>query len=101
MNLPYSAEQIEEIKEDLYNKAKKLKTRELPEDLFSMFIDEKAVMEFEELCKSYEKKYPEEVSRGSKEVYIHDECGREYKQQNRTNKGKYRGIFSIYKDSGR
>jgi len=39
MNLPYSAEQIEEIKEDLYNKAKELRTRELPENLFAMFID--------------------------------------------------------------
>ncbi len=39
MNLPYSAEQIEEIKEDLYNKAKKLRTRELASDMFSLFID--------------------------------------------------------------
>ncbi len=39
MNLPYSAEQIEEIKEDLYNKAKELKTRELPSDMFALFID--------------------------------------------------------------
>jgi transposase-like protein len=39
MNLPYSAEQIEEIKEDLYNKAKELKTKELPSDMFSLFID--------------------------------------------------------------
>jgi len=39
MNLPYSAEQIEEIKEDLYNKAKELRTRELPSDMFALFID--------------------------------------------------------------
>jgi len=31
MKLPYSAEQIEEIKEELYQKAKELRTRELPE----------------------------------------------------------------------
>jgi len=39
MNLPYSAEQIEEIKEDLYLKAKEMKTKELPENVFSLFID--------------------------------------------------------------
>ena len=39
MNLPYSAEQIEEIKEDLYNKAKEIRTRELPSDMFALFID--------------------------------------------------------------
>ena len=39
MNLPYSAEQIEEIKEDLYNKAKELKIKELPSDMFALFID--------------------------------------------------------------
>jgi len=39
MNLPYSVEQIEEIKEDLYNKAKELRTRELPSDMFALFID--------------------------------------------------------------
>lgn len=39
MNLPYSAEQIEEIKEDLYNKAKELRTRELASDMFALFID--------------------------------------------------------------
>mgnify|MGYP000160520437 FL=1 len=39
MNLPYSAEQIEEIKEDLYNKAKELRTRELSSDMFALFID--------------------------------------------------------------
>ncbi|WP_440871030.1 IS256 family transposase [Thermodesulfovibrio yellowstonii] len=39
MKLPYSAEQIEEIKEELYNKAKELRTRELPENLFCLFID--------------------------------------------------------------
>lgn len=39
MNLPYSAEQIEEIKEDLYNKAKELRTKELPGDLLAIFVD--------------------------------------------------------------
>jgi len=39
MKLPYSAEQIEEIKEELYQKAKELRTRELPENLFCLFID--------------------------------------------------------------
>lgn len=39
MKLPYSPEQIEEIKEELYNQAKELKTKELPENLFAMFID--------------------------------------------------------------
>jgi transposase-like protein len=39
MNFPYSAEQIEEIKEDLYNKAKEIRTRELPSDMFALFID--------------------------------------------------------------
>jgi transposase-like protein len=39
MNLPYSAEQIEELKEDLYNKAKEIRTRELPSDMFALFID--------------------------------------------------------------
>ncbi len=39
MNLPYSAEQIEEIKEDLYNKAKEFKTKEIPSELFALFID--------------------------------------------------------------
>ncbi|HCE80021.1 MAG TPA: IS256 family transposase, partial [Thermodesulfobacterium commune] len=34
-----SPEQIEEIKEELYNQAKELKTKELPENLFAMFID--------------------------------------------------------------
>lgn len=39
MNLPYSAEQIEEIKEELYNKAKELRTGEVFENLFALFID--------------------------------------------------------------
>ncbi|MDN5379708.1 MAG: putative transposase [Thermodesulfobacterium sp.] len=39
MKLPYSPEQIEEIKEELYNQAKELKTKELPQNLFAMFID--------------------------------------------------------------
>ena len=39
MNLPYSPEQIEEIKEELYNKAKEIKTKELPSDMFAVFID--------------------------------------------------------------
>jgi len=39
MNLPYSAEQIEEIKEDLYLKAKEVKTKELAENVFAVFID--------------------------------------------------------------
>lgn len=39
MKLPYSAEQIEEIKEELYQKAKELRSRELPENLLCLFID--------------------------------------------------------------
>ncbi|GLI52454.1 hypothetical protein TISLANDTSLP1_01470 [Thermodesulfovibrio yellowstonii] len=39
MKLPYSAEQIEEIKEELYQKAKALRMRELLENLFCLFID--------------------------------------------------------------
>lgn len=39
MNLPYSAEQIEEIKEELYNKAKELRTKEITENMFALFID--------------------------------------------------------------
>ncbi|MFN3739536.1 MAG: IS256 family transposase [Thermodesulfovibrionales bacterium] len=39
MNLPYSPEQIEEIKEELYNKAKELRTGEIPENLLALFID--------------------------------------------------------------
>lgn len=39
MKLPYSPEQIEEIKEELFNKAKKLRTKELPENVFCLFID--------------------------------------------------------------
>jgi transposase-like protein len=88
MNLPYSAEQIEEIKEDLYNKAKEIRTRELPSDMShqlcflhmqrnikknmskqdaKQFYEElslikkikdyeKAIVKFEDLCKSYEKR---------------------------------------------
>jgi len=37
------------------------------------------VLKFEELCKTYEKKYPE----SSEKVYIHNKCGRKYKQQDR------------------
>lgn len=39
MELPYSAEQIEELTEEIYNKARELRTRELPENLFALFID--------------------------------------------------------------
>lgn len=39
MNLPYSLEQIEEIKEELYSKAKEFKTKEIPADMFALFID--------------------------------------------------------------
>ncbi len=39
MNLPYSAEQIEEIKEELYLKAKEMKTKDLTENVFALFID--------------------------------------------------------------
>ncbi len=39
MNLPYSAEQIEELKEELYVKAKEIRTKELPEDTIAIFID--------------------------------------------------------------
>lgn len=37
MNLPYSEEQIEEIKEELYNKAKELRTKEIPEKMFVLY----------------------------------------------------------------
>ncbi|GAB6183080.1 IS256 family transposase [Thermodesulfovibrio hydrogeniphilus] len=39
MNLPYSPEQIEELKEELYSKAKELVSRELPSDCFALFCD--------------------------------------------------------------
>lgn len=39
MNLPYSAEQIEEIKNDLYLKSKELRSKELPEKTACIFID--------------------------------------------------------------
>jgi hypothetical protein len=34
LNPPYSAEEVEEIKEEMYEKAKELKTRQLPENNF-------------------------------------------------------------------
>jgi putative transposase len=39
MGMPYSAEQIEELKAELYGKAKELKTRELPDKAFCIYID--------------------------------------------------------------
>lgn len=39
LNLPYSQEQIEELKEDFCQKAKEFLTRQLPENIFSLFID--------------------------------------------------------------
>lgn len=39
LNLPYSPEQIEELKEDLYKKAKEISTKQLPENAFALFID--------------------------------------------------------------
>jgi transposase-like protein len=39
MNLPYSAEEIEEIKEDLFLKAKEFKNKQLTENIFAIFID--------------------------------------------------------------
>ncbi len=39
MDIPYSPEQIEEMKEELHKKAKELSTKQLPEDVFSLFID--------------------------------------------------------------
>ena len=39
MNLPYSAEEIEEIKEDLFLKAKEFKNKQLTENIFTIFID--------------------------------------------------------------
>lgn len=39
LSLPYSPEQIEEIREELYTKAKELKTRQLPDNAICLFID--------------------------------------------------------------
>ena len=39
MGLPYSAEQINEMKDDLYRKAKEFQTRELPDKAFCIYID--------------------------------------------------------------
>jgi len=39
MNLPYSTEEIEEIKEDLFIKAKEFKNKQLTENIFAIFID--------------------------------------------------------------
>jgi len=39
MNMPYSVEQINEIKEDLYTRAKELRGRELPDRAFCIYID--------------------------------------------------------------
>jgi transposase-like protein len=38
MNLPYSTEEIEEIKEDLFIKAKEFKNKQLTENIFAIFI---------------------------------------------------------------
>jgi len=39
MNLPYSSEQLEELKEELYKKAKEFRTRELPSESVVIYID--------------------------------------------------------------
>lgn len=39
MNLPCSAEEIEDIKEDLFLKAKEFKNKQLTENIFAIFID--------------------------------------------------------------
>lgn len=39
MNLPYSAEEIDEIKEDLFLKAKEFKNKQITENIFAIFID--------------------------------------------------------------
>jgi len=39
LNLPYSSEEIEEIKEDLFIKAKELKNKQLTNNVFAIFID--------------------------------------------------------------
>jgi len=39
LNLPYSPEEIDQIKDDLYSKSKELSSRELPSDAFALFID--------------------------------------------------------------
>jgi transposase-like protein len=38
-NLPYSTEQVEELKEDLLKRAREFKSRQLPEGTFCLFID--------------------------------------------------------------
>ena len=39
LNLPYSPEQREQLKEELYSYAKEIRTKELPSDCFSLIID--------------------------------------------------------------
>jgi len=39
MNLPYSLEELNEIKEDLYTKSQELKTRQLPDKACAIYID--------------------------------------------------------------
>ncbi len=39
LNLPYSPEEIDELKDHLYQKALELKNKELPENAFTLFID--------------------------------------------------------------
>lgn len=39
LNLPYSPEQIEELKEDLYKNAREISTKQLPDNVFALFID--------------------------------------------------------------
>ncbi len=39
LNLPYSPQQIDELKDELYRKARELRSRELPEEVFALFID--------------------------------------------------------------
>ena len=39
MNLPYSAEEIDEIKEDLFLKAKEFKNKQITENILAIFID--------------------------------------------------------------
>lgn len=39
LNLPYSLEQIEELKETIYQEAQQLNNKELPENIFALYID--------------------------------------------------------------
>ncbi|MBW2068481.1 MAG: hypothetical protein JRI31_06375 [Deltaproteobacteria bacterium] len=43
LNLPYSPQQIDELKDELYRKARELRSRELPEEVFALFIDPESV----------------------------------------------------------